>query len=308
MAVSVRELGSVLQQVADHLCEACRVAVDEEQLARHRDLQLDALPAEDLSQVFAGAAHHPVELDALALQPDLAPRDARDVQQVVDESGHLLRLPVDHLTCTRRLLSGRRSPLEDVHAVPDRRERVPQLVREHGEEVVLAPVGVDESGIGRAQRLLSLLPLQGRGDLVGNRPHELHFVRGESRARPRPEGQGAEETTLGQQGMAGVGLDAPRLDQRGPAIRGVEDVLGDDPLLVTRDAAANGFTVVEPLHCASLLGWNAGARVQVQPARRVIHQEVEEHLAVEVAHDLAADLVDESLRVFGCQQPPCRMG
>ena len=81
----------------------------------------------------------------LALQLDQSAVDARQVQQVVDEAGHLAHLPVDHLLGAdlRRRLG--REP-QHGHRVLDRGERIAQLVRERGEELVLAPVLLAQHG------------------------------------------------------------------------------------------------------------------------------------------------------------------
>ena len=77
----------------------------------------------------------------LAAQIDVAARDARDVQQVVDQPREVLHLPLDHVARPGELRIGQRAPAHDLDRVADRRERIAQLVREHGEELVLVPVG-----------------------------------------------------------------------------------------------------------------------------------------------------------------------
>ena len=94
------------------------------------------------------------QLDALAPQRELAGGDARDVEQVVDQAHHL-RAPGAPSSRARLPRPARRSPasLQDLERVAHRRERVAQLVRERGEELVLAPVGGAQRLLGAAALL-----------------------------------------------------------------------------------------------------------------------------------------------------------
>ena len=85
--------------------------------------------------------------------------DARDIQQIVDQARELRRLALDDLLRAARVLSVLRRVVEDVEAGADGRERVAELVRQHRHELVLAPVGLLEPGVGRLQRLHGQLPL-----------------------------------------------------------------------------------------------------------------------------------------------------
>ena len=105
------------------------------------------------------------EIDAFPVQQDLALRDARHFHQVVHQPRQVLGLPVDHLA---RLFQLARQRPEHAHhrgRIADRRERVAQLVRQRGEEFVLAAVGF-------AQRLLGFA--LGRDVGVGAEP--LHHL------------------------------------------------------------------------------------------------------------------------------------
>ena len=95
------------------------------------------------------------EVQALLAQLQLAARDARDLQQVVEQPRHVLDLAVDDVLRPLQLRLGRVRRLADPRRVTDRRERVAQLVGEGREELVLAPVR-------RAQRVLGTFA---RGDV-----------------------------------------------------------------------------------------------------------------------------------------------
>src|SRR4051812_39034002 len=100
---------------------------------------------------------HRAEAHQLAADRELAARDARDVEEIVDEPRHLVDLAVDHRARPFELRREAALLGEQRDRVADRRERVAQLVRQHGEELVLAPVGF-------AQRLLRLLALVNIGN------------------------------------------------------------------------------------------------------------------------------------------------
>ena len=74
------------------------------------------------------------------LQRDLALADARDVEQVLDQARQLRDLAVGDVGGPGQLRLGRREPADHLERGADRRERVAQLVREHRQELVLAPV------------------------------------------------------------------------------------------------------------------------------------------------------------------------
>ena len=69
-------------------------------------------------------------------------------------------LPVDHVARHDHALLGGADAAHELHGVADRRERVAQLVRQHGEELVLAPVRVLQLFLGLARA--RDLALQGR--------------------------------------------------------------------------------------------------------------------------------------------------
>ena len=83
-------------------------------------------------------------VDALPPQLDRSARDPRHVQQVLHQASHVLRLAVDDTGRPLQLLRTGRPGAQDLYGVADGSERVPQLVREQGEKLVLALVGLAE--------------------------------------------------------------------------------------------------------------------------------------------------------------------
>ncbi len=143
-----RVLGRVVQQVGHDLAQPRRVGVHH-QRARRREPRREVVAA-GVDQRAAGldrGADGVGHVDLLAPQFDLALADAADVEQVVDQVHHLPQLALDDLArvVVHRLVA---RELHDLHRVADRCERVAQLVRERGEELVLAQVGIVQRGLG----------------------------------------------------------------------------------------------------------------------------------------------------------------
>jgi hypothetical protein len=136
ITVPPAELGGVLEQVADHLRDARLVRVDEER-ARGLDAQLETTTLEQRPMVVAGPARDLAQVEAPASQLDLAARDPGHVEEIVDEAGEVLGLALDDLPCQRGLLAAGLHTVEQEQAVLDGGERVPELVRQDGDELVL---------------------------------------------------------------------------------------------------------------------------------------------------------------------------
>jgi hypothetical protein len=142
-AAGQRELGRVVEQVHEHLRQAHRV-----RLHVHRDRrQLDAEPvALGLDLRAAGLDRpldHRAQVDHGAGELDLARSHARGILQVLDQAREELGLAPEHRVEPLELRV-RVALLEHVQGVRDRRERVAQLVRQRGEELVLALVGAQQ--------------------------------------------------------------------------------------------------------------------------------------------------------------------
>ena len=93
-AAGVGVLGGVVQQVAEHLLQPRGVALDRQWARRHRTLSswlvVDQRPARSPRRRATTASRPP-----FLLQVDLAAGDPRDVEQVVDQPGQVLDLPLD---------------------------------------------------------------------------------------------------------------------------------------------------------------------------------------------------------------------
>src|SRR5205807_1451661 len=69
-----------------------------------------------------------------------AARDARHIEQVVDQSREVRELPLDHVARPAQLWVGYRLHAHELYGTQNRRQRIAQLVREHREELVLVAV------------------------------------------------------------------------------------------------------------------------------------------------------------------------
>jgi len=145
--------------------------------------------------------------------------------------------------------------------------------------------------------LLRLDAVHGNGHEVGHGRHHGQLVVAEARARARAERERADHPLLDGQRVAGVGLHAKGLHQLGARVGRALHVLGHDTAAVAGRAAAHRHAEIEPLDVAGLGLGNAGAGVEPQPAGPLLHQEVEEDLAIEEVHHLAAQLLDDALRL-----------
>ncbi len=73
-------------------------------------------------------------------------RQARHIEQVVKQAHHLLNLATNDVQDPSGYRMRFVQPGEDLHCVPDRSERVAQLMRQHGQALVLSPAS-DQRGI-----------------------------------------------------------------------------------------------------------------------------------------------------------------
>ena len=140
----VHVLGSVVQQVRQHLRQPGRVRFELDRLWWDRDREFVAPFLDERAAGFDGAIHHRRQLDPLLAEFDLASGDAGHVQQVIDQPGHLVYLPVDHLRGPLQFRYRRTLGTKDLHRIADRGQRVAELVGQHRQELVLAAVGLLE--------------------------------------------------------------------------------------------------------------------------------------------------------------------
>ena len=164
-----RVLRRVVQEIGEDLAQAHRIPVNGDWRVEGMNRQtvpgcVDERPA-DVDRV----SNDPDQIGMLAMERDLSAGDPRDLQQVVDEPDHVIDLALHHLAHARRDRIGRFRQPEHLDRVGDGRERVPQLVRQHREELVFPAVRL----------------VQRRGYLVAMPQVRANLVLTLARAEPR---------------------------------------------------------------------------------------------------------------------------
>jgi hypothetical protein len=87
-----------------------------------------------------------------SLCSSIIPRDARDVEKIVDQPHHVVELPVHRADDAGRVRRQVRQPEQVVDAGAERRERIAQLVRQRRDEGVLLLVRLAERGLRQGFR------------------------------------------------------------------------------------------------------------------------------------------------------------
>jgi hypothetical protein len=185
---------------------------------------------------------------AATLQLDLALRDARHVEQVVDEPHEVRELPRDELArrLDRRDLLG--VPGEQVNRAHHRRQGIAQLVRQHREELVFSTVALFE--LGDEARAVDA-----HRHLIDDDLHQAQHPLVDAHVGARAEGDRADEAPVAEQRKADVGGEPEHAQKRMVGVGARHHVLDDDPLPSRRRAPAH-------------LGADADALLRVQNLRR----------------------------------------
>ena len=146
-AAGLGELGGIVQDVGQDLDEANTIAIDHQCLGRNARGDAVFLDLDRFTAGLQGVGDDVSNVNRFATQRDPAHRQARNVQEVVDQPDEMLdlalhRLP--HLGPDLQILR----PRLDREGVTDGCERVAQLVREHRQELVLAAVSLAQRFFG----------------------------------------------------------------------------------------------------------------------------------------------------------------
>jgi hypothetical protein len=89
---------------------------------------------------FDGSRDDGADQHRLALERNHVARDARHVQQIVNQTDELLDLAFDHLPGTHALHFGQLPQPQQLYCRANRRQWIPQFVREHRQEFIFAPI------------------------------------------------------------------------------------------------------------------------------------------------------------------------
>ena len=114
-----------------------------------------------IDEVVDAAVDQGHQVDVGPLQGQLACRETRDVHQVVDDARQLIGLAPDGGAGLRQVIVAVCQMIDQGRSVHDDAQRIAQLVRHHGQELILPPAGLEN-------RLLRLLAL---GDVPADADH-----------------------------------------------------------------------------------------------------------------------------------------
>ena len=135
-------LGGVGEQVGDDLREAPLVSIEAQLGGGEADVEMIAALLEERHRDLRPLGHDVLQAYQALLDLDRAAGDAGDVEQIVNEPNQVLNLALDDL---QRLAVLTITPqLQQLNGGHDGRERVAELVTEHGEEFVFGSVGLSE--------------------------------------------------------------------------------------------------------------------------------------------------------------------
>ena len=166
------ELGGVADQVGERLRQPAGVAADVQALVRHVDLEAVPAGVELVVAVRHRRLDDAVDRDRLAHQRDLALGGAGDVDQLLHQPAEPADLALEDLAQADQDRVAVLEGAQDAGGVGDRRQRIAQLVREHRQELALAPLGQAQRLGPLGQRLLehlALVDLDRAADEAGRR-------------------------------------------------------------------------------------------------------------------------------------------
>ena len=133
-------LRGVIDQVGQDLGNSRKIAQHQQRLRRQHDRQLMFKSVDEGTTRLDRRADDHSDIDRSDLELDLSPRDARDVEQIIDQADQLAELAADDFSGPCKLDWILRAQVKDVNGVADRRQRVAQLMREHRQELVFAAI------------------------------------------------------------------------------------------------------------------------------------------------------------------------
>ena len=127
-------------------------AVDEDRIGANLNIQRMA-PALDLGTArFHGLGDNRPNVNDATFKFKLAALNPRDVEQIVGQPRHVLRLPRDDVQRTKRSLISRGPLLKHRRRCDYRAQWIPEFMSERRDEVIFLAIAFRE-GLGRLQQL-----------------------------------------------------------------------------------------------------------------------------------------------------------
>ncbi len=118
------------------------------------EIQVDLASIEKLAVVIHRMADELVKLKPFALKVDLVARDARHIEQIVDQPSELPDLALDDRLSPTSLLAACNSVLQNIETVGNGSEWIAQLVREDGHKLILALIDLLQISFAFPERVL----------------------------------------------------------------------------------------------------------------------------------------------------------
>ena len=153
LAARVGVLGGIGHQIGQHLGQAQRVNLQVKGRAVDLHPQPVVFGGDQRRGGFDGGVQQGLQGHALGPQADLAVRDARHVQQIVQQQRHGAGLALEHAVQPRRIARRDVGRAQRLHGGADGRQRAPQLMRQRGHKLVFAAVGVLQRGLQPLDRI-----------------------------------------------------------------------------------------------------------------------------------------------------------
>ncbi len=136
------EFVGVVEQVSDHLRQARGVTVHEDRSSGQVELQVKTASLDCPAIVLAGLGDDADQIASFRPQQDFSVCQARRVQQIIDEPAHMAHLTFQSFRNRRTAGVAWRHDLLQLQAIVNWTQRVAQFVRQHPQELILAPVGL----------------------------------------------------------------------------------------------------------------------------------------------------------------------
>jgi hypothetical protein len=145
-AIELAVLAGVVEKIGEHLRQALGIGVEVMLARRQIHHQVLAGVVDGRARGLDGVIEHGAQHHAPLAHLQAPARDARDVEQIIDQAHQLAQLALHDV----HRVGGRSAvaDLQQSQRVANRRERVAQFVRKGGEEFVLAPIGVAQAFFG----------------------------------------------------------------------------------------------------------------------------------------------------------------
>ena len=135
-----RVFGGVREQIDQNLRETHAISAQVGLFGRERHAQIVPPFEDERAHVVEHVFGELAGFHAFPFQFDLARRNARHVEEVVDESNQVLELSAHHAVKLVDLRFVGTACVEQVQRVAQRGQRIAQLVRQHREEIIFSSV------------------------------------------------------------------------------------------------------------------------------------------------------------------------